>query len=64
MSKRKLSRKQAWRVQKIQEERIKRAKKKQANIELDNSALGKEETGIVIAAFGVSFIIENRKHEK
>lgn len=64
MSKRKLSRKQTWRAQKIQEERINRAKKKQGNIELSHSSLGSEEPGRVIASFGVSFIIEDGKRER
>ncbi len=61
MSKRKLSRKQSWRADKIQEERINRAKKKQAGAELDSSALGTPQEGQVIACFGVNYLVENRQ---
>jgi len=66
MSKRKLSKKQAWRVEKIQEERIKRAQKKSAAAELSLTTSNevKEHNGRVIACFGVNYLIENdeRKH--
>lgn len=64
MSKRKLSRKQTWRAQKIQEERIERAKKKQNILDLEGSGLGSEQTGRVIASYGVSFIVEDNMQEK
>ena len=65
MSKRKLSRKQAWRIQKIQEERIKRAQKKISNSELDiNTAASSEShNGRVIACFGVNYLIESEQGE-
>lgn len=63
MSKRKLSRKQAWRARKIQEERINRAKKKQTSDNIDSSSLGAEENGQVIACFGVNYLIES-SHEQ
>ena len=61
MSKRKLSRKQTWRAQKIQEERIKRAKKKQSNAEeqLQTGQTDVEEHGRVIVCYGVHYIVED-----
>ncbi|MCG8671071.1 MAG: small ribosomal subunit biogenesis GTPase RsgA [Pseudomonadales bacterium] len=50
MSKRKLTRKQAWRVQKIQEEKAKRVNKKAQSI--DDSELGPEISGVVVSHFG------------
>ncbi|MCG8315278.1 MAG: small ribosomal subunit biogenesis GTPase RsgA [Pseudomonadales bacterium] len=50
MSKRKLTRKQAWRVQKIQEEKAKRINKKAETV--DNSELGPEIEGCVVSHFG------------
>lgn len=65
MSKRKISRKQAWRADKIQQERIKRASKKdntQSN-GTDNPSLGKEEQGLVVAGYGSRLIIEDDKKQ-
>jgi len=62
MSKRKISRKQAWRANKIQQERINRAQKKE-NSEihaLKNQSLGVEESGLVIAGHGTQLIIEDQ----
>jgi len=64
MSKRKLSRKQAWRAQKIQEERIKRAKNKQQKIEENASSLGNAINGRVIAGFGVRYLIEDENQQR
>jgi len=66
MSKRKISRKQAWRANKIQQERINRAQKKE-NSEikaLNNQTLGLEETGLVIAGYGAQLIIEDQKGQQ
>jgi len=66
MSKRKISRKQAWRADKIQQERINRAQKKE-NTEkqvLKNQTLGIEETGLVIAGYGAQLIIEDQKQQQ
>ncbi|BFM05299.1 small ribosomal subunit biogenesis GTPase RsgA [Halioxenophilus aromaticivorans] len=54
MAGRKLSRRQAWRVEKIQQERAERAAKKdsQANQLLDDNELGPEQQGLVTAHFG------------
>ncbi len=60
MAKRKLSRRQAWRVQKIQEERTARANKRADLIEhqLNEGELGEEQTGLVIANYGSQVDVE------
>ncbi len=62
MSKRKLSKQQAWRVQKIQSERALRALRKEQQIEqqLQGAELGQEQEGIVIAHFGTQLLVESR----
>lgn len=60
MSKRKLTRRQAWRVKKIQHERSERASKK-ANFvdqQLSEGALGDEQQGLVIAHYGSQVDVE------
>jgi len=54
MAGRKLTRRQAWRVEKIQQERAQRAAKKnqQAEALLDDSVLGPEQYGLVTAHYG------------
>jgi ribosome biogenesis GTPase len=71
MSKRKLSRRQAWRIEKIQQEREARAAKRDANLDqLDgdadnsgdksnNTQLGPEQLGLVIAHFGTQVEVES-----
>ncbi len=61
MSKRKLSRQQAWRIEKIQEERAKRAEKRGAEAEqsLANGELGPEQHGLVTAHFGTQVEVES-----
>ena len=65
MSKRKLSRKQEWRAQKIQAERIKRAenKLKKANAE-DNQQTSELHNGFVVASFGTQFIVEDENKQR
>ena len=60
MTKRKLTRRQSWRIQKIQEERISRAKKRESKIgqQLDDDRLGPEQPGLVIAHYGAQLDIE------
>ncbi|MGB0360704.1 MAG: small ribosomal subunit biogenesis GTPase RsgA [Endozoicomonas sp.] len=60
MSKRKLTRKQSWRIEKVQEERKARAQKKEAQIakELRDDALGPEQSGLIIAHYGAQLDIE------
>jgi len=60
MSKRKLTRKQAWRIDKIQQERAARAEKKEAHIatETTEGNLGIEQEGLVIAHYGTQVEIQ------
>lgn len=60
MSKRKLTRRQAWRVEKIHKERTERALKKDTKIieQLDASELGPEEEGLIISHFGKQVDVE------
>lgn len=60
MSKRQLTRRQSWRIEKIQEERAARAAKREARLsdELEGGELGDEQPGLVIAHFGVQVEIE------
>jgi ribosome biogenesis GTPase len=64
MAKRKLTRRQAWRAEKIQAERLARAEKKASNIEttLEGSELGPEQTGRVITRYGAQADIEDEHH--
>ena len=61
MAKRKLSKHQAWRISKIQQERGSRANKKEEEIhhELEGGDLGPEQTGQVMAHFGTQVLIES-----
>ena len=61
MSKRKLTRRQNWRIQKIQDERIARAHKREEQIEQEllSDNLGPEQTGLVTAHYGASLDIES-----
>lgn len=60
MSKRKLSRQQAFRVQRIQDERIARAQKREAAAAelLESGELGPEEEGLVVAHYGTQIEVE------
>lgn len=60
MSKRKLTRRQTWRVEKIQEEKAQRARKKEVGIsdQLSAGELGDETEGQVIAHFGTQVEVE------
>lgn len=60
MSKRKLTRRQAWRVEKIQQERTQRAIRKESDftIQLDASELGIEQHGLIISHFGKQVDVE------
>lgn len=60
MSKRKLNRRQAWRVAKIQEERLKRASQRDdlASESLASGELGEEREGIISAHFGTQVEVQ------
>jgi ribosome biogenesis GTPase len=61
MSKRKLTRRQAWRINKIQEERAKRADKRgsAADDALSAGDLGPEREGLIVAHFGTQVDVES-----
>ncbi|WP_136681412.1 small ribosomal subunit biogenesis GTPase RsgA [Neptunomonas sp. XY-337] len=60
MAKRKLTRRQAWRIEKIQEERTKRASRKDAQLDqqLEGGDLGPEQEGLIISHFGKQVDVE------
>lgn len=60
MAKRHLTRRQSWRIEKIQEERAARAAKRESRAldELEGGDLGPEQNGLVIAHFGVQVEVE------
>ncbi len=59
MAKRKLTRRQEWRIQKIQEERLQRAEKKATATEETASGLGPEQEGYLVANYGVNLMVED-----
>ncbi|MCI0504898.1 MAG: small ribosomal subunit biogenesis GTPase RsgA [Gammaproteobacteria bacterium] len=61
MSKRKLTRRQAWRVEKIQKERLSRAQSRTQSVEqlLEGEALGREQTGRIVAHYGANLDVED-----
>lgn len=60
MSKRKLTRRQAWRIEKIQQERADRASRKDTKIDqqLEGGELGPEQNGLIISHFGKQVDVE------
>lgn len=65
MAKRQLNRRQAWRIEKIQQERTERANKRsaRADTQLDEGDLGPEQHGLVISHFGTQVLIEAAEAE-
>lgn len=65
MSKRNLTRRQQWRIEKIQEERGARAAKRDQKAEdkLSESDLGPEQHGLIITHFGTQVIVEATEGE-
>ncbi|KAF1056522.1 MAG: Small ribosomal subunit biogenesis GTPase RsgA [Pseudomonas delhiensis] len=65
MAKRHLTRRQSWRIEKIQEERAARSAKRESRMleELEGGDLGPEQTGLVIAHFGVQVEVEAQEGE-
>ncbi|WP_455206541.1 small ribosomal subunit biogenesis GTPase RsgA [Kaarinaea lacus] len=61
MSKRKLTRRQAWRVEKIQKERLSRVQSRTQSAEqlLEGQALGSEQTGRIVAHYGANLDVED-----
>jgi len=65
MSKRKLTRRQQWRIEKIQEERSARAAKRdqRADEQLGETDLGPEQHGLIITHFGTQVVVETTEGE-
>ena len=65
MSKRKVTRRQAWRIEKIQKERTDRASKKDDRLEqaLSGGELGPEQPGLIISHFGKQVDVEATEGE-
>lgn len=60
MSKRKLTRQQAWRIDKIQEERRRRAERKAVDLgQYEGEPLGPEQEGLVLANYGAALDVED-----
>ncbi|WP_020209829.1 small ribosomal subunit biogenesis GTPase RsgA [Gilvimarinus chinensis] len=61
MSKRKLTRRQAWRIEKIQKEREERAAKRdqKADDKLGESNLGPEQSGLIVTHYGTQVMVED-----
>jgi len=61
MSKRKITRKQAWRIEKVQEERVARAERKNAKIDAheNDGDLGPEQEGLIIAHYGTQVEVQS-----
>jgi ribosome biogenesis GTPase len=65
MTKRKLNRRQQWRIDKIQQERVNRVQRKAAGDDLPGaSQLGSEQRGRVVTHFGQQVVIENQDNER
>lgn len=60
MAKRKLTRRQSWRIKKIQAERAARAERRETRLEaqLEGGDLGPEQEGLIISHFGRSVDVE------
>jgi len=65
MSKRKLTRRQQWRIEKIQDERSARATKRDnaADTQLNESDLGPEQHGMIITHYGMQVVVEATEGE-
>lgn len=65
MSKRKLTRRQEWRVNKVQEDRVKRANQRTQLIDkqINEGELGSEQQGLVIAHYGNQVDIECQRED-
>ena len=60
MAKRKLNRRQRWRIEKIQAEKRERAQRRSEQLEdLVADDLGDEQTGIITAHFGQQVLVES-----
>jgi len=64
MSKRKLTRRQAWRVRQIQNDRVKRASSKSQKAEelIQSNDSGQEHIGRIVAHYGANLDVEDEQH--
>ena len=65
MGKRKLTRRQSWRIDKIQQERVDRANRRDVELQesLEAGDLGGEQFGLVVAHFGTQVAVEGQGRE-
>lgn len=65
MSKRKLTRRQAWRVRQIQKERLQRAHSKSQKAEelIHDKETGPEQIGRIVAHYGANLDVEDEQHQ-
>lgn len=66
MAKRHLTRRQQWRIEKIQQERTDRASRRDSKLqeELEGGDFGSEQLGLITAHFGVQAEVENNQQER
>lgn len=66
MSKRNLTRRQSWRIEKIQKEREKRASRRDATAEttLGESELGAEQEGLIVTHYGTQVMVEDEQRRR
>lgn len=66
MPKRRLTRRQAWRIRKVQEERVARARRKAERVEatVSNHSLGPEQTGTLLANYGTYTLVDDDRGER
>ncbi|GAB3383008.1 small ribosomal subunit biogenesis GTPase RsgA [Spongiibacter taiwanensis] len=66
MSKRKISRQQRWRIEKIQAERSERATRRQSQIDeaISEGALGHEQHGLIVSHFGQQVEVEGDQGQR
>ena len=66
MAKRRLSRQQKWRIDKVQQDRIARAKKMdhEAGVLLESGEFGPEQNGIIVAHYGTQVEVEDTQHQR
>lgn len=66
MAKRHLTRRQKWRIEKIQQERTSRVEKRDVKLqeELEGGSFGLEQTGLIVARFGAQAEVEDAHGER
>jgi ribosome biogenesis GTPase len=66
MTKRKLSRQQRWRIEKVQAERTERASKRDSRADqaLNEGELGPEQSGLIVSHFGQQVEVEGDEGQR